>query len=208
MNAPALATTRAELAGLLDARRRVGQRVGFVPTMGYLHAGHGSLIEAAAAACDHVTTTIFVNPLQFGAGEDLDRYPRTLDADVELAGKSGALLIRGTGEVRRVQGQVSRAELAGIGVNQSRYLIEIVPAVWYLTVRQDCRIFQDKSAKDIVTAVLAEHGQPAPKWGVGASDLKPIPYCTQFNETDLHFVSRLLEEHGTLQLAWKHLAHS
>jgi pantoate--beta-alanine ligase len=70
--------------------RRAGLVVGFVPTMGALHDGHGSLIRAARAECDRVVVSVFVNPLQFGPNEDLAHYPRTLDADVALAGEAGA----------------------------------------------------------------------------------------------------------------------
>jgi pantoate--beta-alanine ligase len=61
-----------------------------VPTMGYLHAGHRALIEAAARACDEVVVTIFVNPTQFGPHEDFGRYPRDLDRDVALCEAAGA----------------------------------------------------------------------------------------------------------------------
>jgi pantoate--beta-alanine ligase len=67
-----------------------GGAVGLVPTMGALHAGHASLIRAAAAACRHVAVTIFVNPTQFGPNEDFGRYPRTFDADCALAQAAGA----------------------------------------------------------------------------------------------------------------------
>lgn len=67
--------------------------VGFVPTMGALHAGHASLIRAAADSCAHVAVSIFVNPTQFGPNEDLARYPRTFDADCALAQAEGAHVV-------------------------------------------------------------------------------------------------------------------
>ncbi|MEV6780698.1 pantoate--beta-alanine ligase [Streptomyces syringium] len=76
----------------LHALPREGRRA-VVMTMGALHEGHATLIRSArelVGPAGQVVVTVFVNPLQFGAGEDLDRYPRTLDADVELAGRAGA----------------------------------------------------------------------------------------------------------------------
>jgi pantoate--beta-alanine ligase len=84
------------IAGLrerLDAARADGQRVGFVPTMGYLHAGHASLMAAARADTDVVVASIFVNPLQFGPAEDLDAYPRDLAGDSALAEAEGVDLL-------------------------------------------------------------------------------------------------------------------
>lgn len=79
-----LATTRQGLHSALAAHRSAGLRIGFVPTMGNLHAGHMRLITAAKAVCDIVVASIFVNPTQFGVGEDFESYPRTLEADSEL----------------------------------------------------------------------------------------------------------------------------
>jgi pantoate--beta-alanine ligase len=83
-------STKAEFREHLENVRALGRTVGLVPTMGALHEGHLSLLRAAAADCDVVALTIFVNPLQFGAGEDLSAYPRPLDRDLELAEEAGA----------------------------------------------------------------------------------------------------------------------
>ena len=74
----------------LDAERAAGRKVGLVPTMGYLHDGHASLIRRAAAECDVVAVTVFVNPLQFAPSEDLGSYPRDLDRDRQIASRAGA----------------------------------------------------------------------------------------------------------------------
>lgn len=74
----------------LDAGRAGGAMVGFVPTMGYLHTGHITLVQRAVADCDLVAVSIFVNPLQFAANEDLASYPRDLDRDLELVSGAGA----------------------------------------------------------------------------------------------------------------------
>jgi pantoate--beta-alanine ligase len=73
-----------------EGARAAGRRVGLVPTMGALHRGHAALIDEVRGRTDFVVATVFVNPTQFGPSEDLARYPRTLDADVELARAHGA----------------------------------------------------------------------------------------------------------------------
>jgi pantoate--beta-alanine ligase len=81
-----VAVTREELAAARDA---LPGRVAVVMTMGALHAGHAELLRVARASADSVLLTVFVNPLQFGPGEDLDRYPRTLEADLQIARAQG-----------------------------------------------------------------------------------------------------------------------
>ena len=86
-------TTISELRAEIAQHRLQGQSIGLVPTMGYLHAGHASLIERAAAECDLVITTVFVNPLQVAATEDLSSYPRAAPGDARTAATAGADLL-------------------------------------------------------------------------------------------------------------------
>jgi pantoate--beta-alanine ligase len=88
-----LVRAKAELRAALAPARREGRSIGLVPTMGYLHEGHLSLLRAARAECDMVVMSLFVNPAQFGPGEDLDRYPRDEERDLRLAGEAGADLV-------------------------------------------------------------------------------------------------------------------
>ncbi|EGD54430.1 pantoate--beta-alanine ligase [Gordonia neofelifaecis NRRL B-59395] len=83
----------AQLHRVTKALRAAGKRVALVPTMGALHQGHLQLVKAAKRRCDVVIVSIFVNPLQFGAGEDLDAYPRTFDADCALLEPLGVELV-------------------------------------------------------------------------------------------------------------------
>ncbi len=82
-----------EVREIVKKWKSEGLVIGIVPTMGALHAGHGSLIKKAVENCDKVIVSVFVNPIQFGPSEDFDKYPRTLEADVELAESIGADLI-------------------------------------------------------------------------------------------------------------------
>jgi pantoate--beta-alanine ligase len=93
---PVLASTRQELADLLAPRRARGERVGLVATMGAMHEGHASLMRRTRAEIGPeapLVVSLFVNPLQFGPGEDLDRYPRTFEADLALCGAEGVDIV-------------------------------------------------------------------------------------------------------------------
>jgi pantoate--beta-alanine ligase len=82
-----------ELRAALVPARRAGQTIGLVPTMGFLHDGHASLLRAARAECDVVVMSLFVNPTQFGPNEDLDRYPRDEEHDLRVAAEAGVDIV-------------------------------------------------------------------------------------------------------------------
>ncbi len=88
-----LCKTVAELRAELAIARNEGRTIGLVPTMGALHEGHASLIRAANMENDLVVVSVFVNPTQFGPNEDLDSYPRTLEADCLIAEREGADIV-------------------------------------------------------------------------------------------------------------------
>ena len=87
---PQVAHTRDELDRL---RRSLSGRVAVVMTMGALHEGHATLVREARRAADAVIVTIFLNPLQFAAGEDLERYPKTLEADLVICAREGVEVV-------------------------------------------------------------------------------------------------------------------
>src|ERR1700709_1294858 len=82
-----------ELSVALLPQRRAARTIGLVPTMGFLPAGHVSLLDAARIETDVVVMSLFVNPTQFGPGEDLERYPRDEERDRRLASEAGAALV-------------------------------------------------------------------------------------------------------------------
>jgi len=81
--------SRAELRDALAGPRNRGRRIGLIPTMGYFHQGHLSLMRRAREDCEIVVVSLFINPAQFGEGEDLDAYPRAENRDAELAAREG-----------------------------------------------------------------------------------------------------------------------
>lgn len=88
-----IAETIMEVREQVRAWRAEGLTVGLVPTMGALHEGHASLVTAAASQCDRVVASVFVNPTQFGPGEDLDSYPRDFERDCKILDKKGCDMV-------------------------------------------------------------------------------------------------------------------
>ena len=149
-----VAGSRAELA---QARTDLPGRVAVVMTMGALHDGHAALIRAARDLAESVVVTVFVNPLQFGAGEDLDRYPRTLDADLALCGAAGAdLVFTPTREVVYPTDPVVRVSAGPLGQifeGASRPghfdgVLTVVLKLLHLT-RADVAVFGQKDAQQL-----------------------------------------------------------
>jgi pantoate--beta-alanine ligase len=116
--------TPAEMQRMAQALRRAGKRIGFVPTMGYLHAGHLSLVQIARENADSVVASIFVNPAQFGPNEDLSKYPRDFERDEKLCREAGVdLLFYPTPENMYLSGHsiwVDESSLSGVLCGASR----------------------------------------------------------------------------------------
>ncbi|HVV65961.1 MAG TPA: pantoate--beta-alanine ligase, partial [Rhizomicrobium sp.] len=113
MNPPEIVGAIAELRGRIAAWRSAGARIGLVPTMGALHAGHLSLAQAIRARADRVVATVFVNPAQFAPHEDFERYPRTLEADAaRLAGKADLVFAPAAAEIYP-PGYATKIEVGG-----------------------------------------------------------------------------------------------
>ncbi len=154
---PQLVHTRAKIR---EIRAAWGQcRVGLVPTMGALHAGHAELIRRARADCERVVVSIFVNPLQFAADEDLDRYPTTLTADRELCTGLGVDLIFAptAGEMypqRRPVVSLDAGPLGQVLEGQSRAGhfsgVLTVVAKLFLLGQPSCAFFGEKDAQQLL----------------------------------------------------------
>jgi len=142
----------------LAAPRRAGRTIGLVPTMGYLHDGHLSLLRAAREECDVVVMSLFVNPAQFGPGEDLDRYPRDEERDAALAAEAGVDLVYAP-PVAEVypQGFATHVEVEGLtdvlcgdpsrrGAGHFRGVTTVV-AKLFNTVQPDVAYFGQKDAQ-------------------------------------------------------------
>jgi pantoate--beta-alanine ligase len=142
----------------VDGWRAKGLTVGFVPTMGALHAGHVSLIETAMAQADRVVASIFVNPMQFAPGEDLDTYPRTLEADaLKLAAAGCHLLYVPTPETMYPQGFSSAVTVegpaTGLETEARPHFFEGVATVvlkLFNRVRPDIAVFGEKDYQQLL----------------------------------------------------------
>ena len=156
-----LVRAKDDLRAVLAEQRRVGRSIGLVPTMGYLHKGHVSLLRAARAECDFVVMSLFVNPTQFGPGEDLDRYPRDEQRDAELAGEAGVDLIYAPPvEAVYPDGFSTQVEVGGVtevlcgdparrGPGHFRGVTTVV-AKLFNTVQPDVAYFGQKDAQQLV----------------------------------------------------------
>jgi len=151
-------TTVAEMRQWSDHERRRGTRIGFVPTMGALHAGHLSLITRAKTNADVVVASIFVNPTQFGPREDFASYPRTLERDVDLLAQEGVAVVFAppTGEMYpsgcitavRVEGLSARLEGA---IRPSHFAgVTLVVAKLFHIVQPHVAVFGRKDAQQAI----------------------------------------------------------
>jgi pantoate--beta-alanine ligase len=150
----AVARTRAELAA---ARETLGPTVALVPTMGALHEGHRALLRRSREVADQTVVSIFVNPLQFAAGEDLDRYPRPLEADLAMCAEEGVALafVPSRAEmyprepiVRVVAGQMGQRFEGASRAGHFDGVLTVVAKLFGL-VRPDVAVFGRKDAQQL-----------------------------------------------------------
>ena len=148
-----------DLRSQVDAWRR-GGNVAFVPTMGNLHAGHLALVQAARELADRVVVSIFVNPLQFGAGEDFDSYPRTLENDAGMLEAEGTDLLFAPSVATmypKPQEEQTRVEVPGIsqllcGASRPGHFVGVATVVCKLfnMVQPDVSLFGKKDFQQLM----------------------------------------------------------
>jgi len=162
VSTPEVAADRHELTAMLAEARRADEPVTLVPTMGALHEGHASLVRLArerAGDRGRVVVSIFVNPLQFGPGEDLDRYPRTFEADLEVCAREGADVVYappvadvypgGEPEVTVSPGPLGDVLEGAVRPGHFRGVLTVVAKLFGL-VRPDLAVFGEKDYQQLV----------------------------------------------------------
>ena len=173
MALPHLLHTVAEVTAVRQELTEQGKSLALVPTMGALHAGHLALVDRARELADVVMVSIFVNPLQFGAGEDFDRYPRTLEADVAaLAGKADFVFAPDVNEVypERIGGESVPAKHAGVvgeifeGASRPGHFDGVLTVVARLfdIVKPEVVVFGQKDAQQVflIRNMIHQDGLP------------------------------------------------
>ena len=166
----------AELREVVAGWRASGETIALVPTMGALHAGHMALVSAAKASADRVVASIFVNPLQFGAGEDLDRYPRREAEDVAMLGAEGCDLVwAAAADELYPDGFVTTVSVPGIsdrweGEARPGHFIGVATVVTKLlvAVMPDVALFGEKDFQQlaVIRRLVADLGLPVAIGGV------------------------------------------
>jgi len=153
-----VATTIDQVREAVGRARQAGRKVGFVPTMGALHAGHLSLIRAARVDCSFVVVSLFVNPTQFAPGEDYQKYPRTLDADVQACRREQVdLVFAPAADVMYGGEPVTTVHVAGLtdvlcGLDRPGHFDGVITVVAKLfnIVQPDAAYFGQKDAQQAV----------------------------------------------------------
>jgi len=162
-NSPRVARAIDDVRQQVRLWKQAGERVAFVPTMGNLHAGHLSLIEAASKAADRVVVSIFVNPMQFGENEDFDDYPRTFDADMHELSKGKVDIVFVPTVAEMYPGETSSAtvvdvpKLSGIleGEHRPGFFIGVATVVNKLfnIVQPDVAVFGEKDFQQLLVII-------------------------------------------------------
>ncbi|WP_432776990.1 pantoate--beta-alanine ligase [Brevibacillus gelatini] len=150
-------STIEELRVHIKAARQQGKKIGFVPTMGFLHEGHLSLVKAAREKCDLVVMSIFVNPLQFGPNEDFERYPRDIERDSKMAAEAGVdLLFTPSVEEMYPKPILTTVSVANVttplcGASRPGHFdgVSTVVLKLFSIVQPDCAFFGQKDAQQV-----------------------------------------------------------
>ncbi|MGZ0053250.1 pantoate--beta-alanine ligase [Brevibacillus gelatini] len=150
-------STIEELRIHIKAARQQGKKIGFVPTMGFLHEGHLSLVKAAREKCDLVVMSIFVNPLQFGPNEDFERYPRDIERDSKMAAEAGVdLLFTPSVEEMYPKPILTTVSVANVttplcGASRPGHFdgVSTVVLKLFSIVQPDCAFFGQKDAQQV-----------------------------------------------------------